>query len=239
MVALLGMEGGSPGGAPTIPGLSVQTVMHFRPEELPASGSIDTWLDAKKRTQATQGTVAAQPTVTAAALDGFSAATFDGIDDYLVTGITDVPQPCEAWVVIKSDDAANDNYCFGSASAVGMRIQGNTVDRVINRMGGVNLISANGTAPNTNFGVVRVTGNGLVSETWFNGTLIAGPGDVGFAAFLNKEALGIGAQANGTSPKGCQIVELAVFPATLTDTDLTTIYTYFDGRYPSLGVTIP
>lgn len=58
----------------------------LRPEDLPASGEISTWIDASGNGRnATQATSANRPVVLANALNGFRAASFDGVDDNLRT----------------------------------------------------------------------------------------------------------------------------------------------------------
>jgi hypothetical protein len=93
------------------------TATPYKANAATAGGIVAQWDDSSGNgNHATQGTQASQPLVVSGALDNFSGAQFDGVDDALaLTTELSASGAFEYWVVLDRSTASSSHYLFNGA----------------------------------------------------------------------------------------------------------------------------
>lgn len=207
----------------------------LRPEDLPASGEISTWIDASGNGRnATQATSINRPVVLANALNGFRAASFDGVNDRL-SG-TAIPHTGEYsyFIVSRLKNTPSDVAVFfhnGTASNGYFQAMFASRQRYLGH-GGVN--------------DMVVTGNFVPVNTWEISNSQRQSGTVDFRLNGNNLAITnstinfnnptgsywLGAYTGGVQfPTNIDIIEVIVHTTSLTTDQRTSVYNYLKSKY--------
>ncbi len=241
-------RGNGPGGVPDCVGW-------WKPESLTgANGSaISSWADSSPNAlHATQATAAKQPTLVAAALNGYPAASFDGSDDILfldataagpiarnIGGITIVAVAATS----ATDTAAHrlvsiSNGGATSANRATLSRQGDFAQTGGRRLDGDGFQAVNAAAGTTPLNTYRVLTNSLeysaaVARIFVNGTqsVSATFQTAGNTSDTNSVGVSIGAQPSSTLFWTGPAVEIAVFDRTLTDAERASVHSYFQDKF--------
>ena len=200
-----------------------------------AGGIVSTWGDF------TQGSQASMPLVVANALDGNSAALFDGVDDfmyYLTSGTGDdyeIVGSFEIHYVLRENAPAVNYILFGGDAATERPV-------FISTAGAVWTHTADGAATLTSSGTILDDTDYLVSVSrdasndltcWVNGVDVTTPASAtgnAWLRFLGKR--------NAEYFKGSLCEALLMSPAPVA-ANRSRVFQYLAGKYPSLGVVIP
>jgi hypothetical protein len=197
------------------------------------------WIDSVGGKSYGAGSDTTAPTATHNALDGRSAATVDGTDDFdaLDNGISTVAGPFSLFVVVNPRSNAATRYLFGEAAGAVSRFTFNTDGSIAITLQGVTVTKTaasaftHSTAQLIEFrrdanDIIRVIVNGVDKTTE---TSTAQGGD-----WIPTRLCNYSGAANA------QILhEAVIMDGDLTNLQLSQMYAYFDSVYPSLSITQP
>jgi len=173
-----------------------------------------------------QAATVSQPVVTAAAINGLPAITFDGANSFMQIAFT-LPQPVTLFMLLRAVTwSINDNFCDGAAISDTMLIQQVTASPQIRMFGGASLGNNSDLAVNT-FGLITAIFNGVSSELQINNNT-ALSGDAGTAS---PAGLTLGSRRTGTLASNIGVAEVIVINAVATAAERAKVRAYSQARY--------
>lgn len=173
-----------------------------------------------------QATGISQPTVTAGAINGLPAITFDGVNDRMAAAFA-LSQPITLFLVARQPTwTVNDDICDGAALADSMLIQQFGVSPELRIFAGASL-APNANWPVATFALLTATFNGASSSLQVNSTA-ALTGNAGTAI---PGGLTLGARQNGVVPANVDIAEAFIMAAVPTAGEMTNVRAYILARY--------
>lgn len=175
-----------------------------------------------------QATGGAQPVVTAGAINGLPAITFDGVDDHMVAAFA-LAQPTTIFIVFSQPTwTVFDSVYDGAAVVNDMSLQQASASPGLAIRAGVAAVALNNNLPTATFGLVTAIYNGASSELQVNNTA-ATTGDPG----ANGGAgIRLGARGDGAGGFGnVSIAEVIVMAAVATAGERASMRAYSQARY--------
>jgi hypothetical protein len=227
----LGLLGGSAAFSPlTISGLALwldasdaSTLFQADNGTTPAAADADPvgyWGDKSGNGRhVTQSTAGSKGTLKTSIQNGRNIVRFDG-GDVLTRASVTIAQPCTVFVVGAS--TTNDGIVIGGAATIGM--YRSAALKLCYQAG--NFISGT-VSVGTSFFIGAAVFNGASSQLITNGTVAStsNPGAGGFGA------VGVGAYSNGANKAACDVGEILIYSAALSDASLTAMIAYLNTRW--------
>ena len=172
-----------------------------------------------------QATGGAQPVVTAAAINGLPAITFDGVDDRMAVAFALV-QPITVFAVVRQDTWVSTRYLWDGATSDTMRCFQQTATP------GISIAAGSTIGPNNNlavatFGLITAVYDGASGALQINSTAETA-GAIGAG---NGGGITLGARANGTVPGNIAFAEVIVMAANATAGERASMRAYSQARY--------
>jgi hypothetical protein len=174
-----------------------------------------------------QATGANQPVVTAAAINGLPAITFDGTNDFLKTAPFTLAAPCTVFLVASQPTWTSTDRVYDGNANDSMALQQATVTPNIRQVATLTGVGQNTNWATATFALVTTIWNGASSSMQVNSTtaVTSDPGASAAGGFT------LGARSAGTFPANISVAEVIIMASVASASEIAMVKSYVTVRY--------